>query len=179
MTKNFLGQKPRYPESVFLAPGVQIMGEIEIGENSSLWPNVVARADMEKITIGSGTNIQDNSTLHNDFDTPLIIGSNVTVGHSAILHGCQVADNCLIGMSATIMNNARIGEYSIIGAGALIPEDTEIPPGSLVVGLPGKVIRETNAEERQKIEESAETYQKMARQHQKFHRNNRDSPQNK
>ena len=179
MTKNFLGQKPCFPESVFLAPGVQIMGEIEIGENSSLWPNVVARADMEKITIGSGTNIQDNSTLHNDFDTPLVIGSKVTVGHSAILHGCRIADNCLIGMSATIMNNARIGEFSIIGAGALIPEDTEIPPGSLVVGLPGKIIRETNAEERQKIKESAETYKELARQHQDFQQNNRDFQQNK
>ncbi len=167
MQNKFLQKEPQYPKSVYIAPGVRLIGSVEIGENSSLWPNVVARADMDIIKIGAKTNIQDNSTLHNDFSTPLIIGNNVTVGHSAVLHGCNISDNCLIGMGATILNNAKIGEYSIIGAGALVPEDTEIPPGSLVIGLPGKVVRETSSAEKEKIKKSADHYYQLACQHQK------------
>ncbi len=157
--------EPEINESAYIAPGVRLIGDIKIGANCSIWPNVVGRGDMNKIIVGDGTNIQDNSTLHVDFNQPLIVGKNVTVGHSAILHGCKIEDKCLIGMGATILNNAKIGSGSIIGANALIPEGKEIPPNSLVVGLPGKIIRETTEEERKKIKESAKTYINLGKAH--------------
>ncbi|MBF8435991.1 gamma carbonic anhydrase family protein [Halanaerobiaceae bacterium Z-7014] len=163
--------EPEIDESAYIAPGVRLIGNIKIGADCNIWPNVVGRGDMDKIIIGSGTNIQDNSTLHVDFDQPLIVGENVTVGHSAILHGCEIEDECLIGMGATILNDAKIGSGSIIGANALIPEGKEIPPNSLVVGLPGKIIRETTEEERKKIKESAKTYINLGREHKKSQKN--------
>lgn len=158
---------PDVDETAYIAPGVKLLGQVKINKGCNIWPNVVARGDMNKIVIGAGTNIQDNSTLHVDDEQPLLIGENVTVGHAAVLHGCNIEDECLIGMGATILNDAKIGTGSIIGAGALIPEGKEIPPNSLVIGLPGKVVRETTAEEREEISESAQTYMELAREHKK------------
>lgn len=126
-------------ETVFVAPGAVVVGDVVIGQNSSLWYGVVIRGDVERITIGRNTNIQDNCVLHSDPSIPCSIGDRVTVGHAAIVHGADVQDDVLIGMRALIMNRAVIGKGSVIAAGAVVTENTIIPPGSLVVGMPAKV----------------------------------------
>ncbi len=161
----YKNQSPSEGKNVFIAPGAKLIGNVKLGDNVSLWYNVVARADIAGIEIGDNTNIQDNSTLHCDHEIPLKIGANVTVGHGSILHGCHIEDNCLIGMGATILNNAHIGTGSIIGAGALIPEGKDIPPNSLVMGMPGEVIRETTQEERKNMEEWAWEYNELGQEH--------------
>ena len=163
----YKNQSPSEGKNVFIAPGAKLIGNVKLGDNVSLWYNVVARADIAGIEIGDNTNIQDNSTLHCDHEIPLKIGANVTVGHGSILHGCHIEDNCLIGMGATILNNAHIGTGSIIGAGALIPEGKDIPPNSLVMGMPGEVIRETTQEERKNMEEWAWEYNELGQEHSK------------
>lgn len=163
----YKNQSPSEGKNVFIAPGAKLIGSVKLGDNVSLWYNVVARADIAGIEIGDNTNIQDNSTLHCDHEIPLKIGANVTVGHGSILHGCHIEDNCLIGMGATILNNAHIGTGSIIGAGALIPEGKDIPPNSLVMGMPGEVIRETTQEERKNMEEWAWEYNELGQEHSK------------
>lgn len=165
MLHEYAGKKPEIAENVFIAPGSQIIGDVLIKEETSIWHNAVIRGDMDSIKIGPRTNIQENSTLHVDTGQPLIIGANITVGHGAILHGCTVEDNCLIGMGATILNGAIIGKGSIIGAGALVTEYKEIPPHSLVLGIPGKVVRQLTEEEIKKIQESADHYYQLAREY--------------
>ncbi len=165
MKYNYKKHSPAEGENVFIAPGAKIIGNVTLGDNVSIWYNVVARADVASITIGDSTNIQDNSTLHCDYEIPLKIGSKVTVGHSSILHGCTIKDNCLIGMGATILNDAHVGSGCIIGAGALIPEGKEIPPNSLVLGMPGEVIRETTPEERENITDWCQEYSKLGSEH--------------
>lgn len=165
MKYTYKNHSPNEGEDVFIAPGAKLIGNVKLGDNVSIWYNVVARADIAGITIGDNTNIQDNSTLHCDYDIPLEIGANVTVGHSSILHGCHIENNCLIGMGATILNNAHIGSGSIIGAGALIPEGKQIPPNSLVMGMPGEVVRETTREERENMEEWAQEYYELGQEH--------------
>jgi carbonic anhydrase/acetyltransferase-like protein (isoleucine patch superfamily) len=162
MFHQYNGNIPEVKANVFLAPGSQVIGDVFLAEGVSIWHNTVARGDMSYIRIGSRTNIQENSTLHVDVGQPLIIGSGVTVGHGAILHGCTVEDNCLIGMGAIVLNGAVIGKESIIGAGALVPENKEIPPRSLVLGVPGKVIRELKEEEIKKLKDSADHYYQLA-----------------
>ncbi len=156
------GNIPEIKANVFLAPGSQLIGDVFLAEGVSIWHNTVVRGDMSYIKIGSHTNIQENSTLHVDVGQPLIIGSGVTVGHGAILHGCTIENNCLIGMGAIILNGAVIGEETIIGAGALIPENKEIPPHSLVLGVPGKVIRELKEKELKQLKDSAQHYYELA-----------------
>lgn len=162
-------KKPQIDNSVFIAPGSQIMGEVTIKKNASIWYNAVLRGDIGPITIGEMTNIQENSSLHIDYGYPLILGNKITVGHGAILHGCTINENCLIGMGSTILNDVVIGKNSIVGAGALVTEGTEIPPESLVVGVPGKVIRKLKKEETEKITKSAEEYFQLAQEHKKTH----------
>ncbi len=128
-------------ESYFIADGAVVVGDVSLGKDSSIWYNAVVRGDMAPITIGEKTNIQDLSVVHVANDTPCIIGDRVSVGHRAILHGCTVCDDCLIGMGAIIMNGAVIGEGSIIGAGALVKENAVIPPKSLAVGVPARIVR--------------------------------------
>src|SRR5262245_21781071 len=124
--------------SVFLASGSIVLGDVQIGPDSSVWYQTVIRGDAERIRIGTATNIQDLSMVHADPGVPCLVGSRVTVGHRVILHGCVVEDDCLIGMGAIVLNRVKVGTGSIIGAGALVLEGTEIPPGSLAVGAPAK-----------------------------------------
>ena len=133
--------RPVIDPSVYIAPTATVIGKVTIGKSSSVWFNTVVRGDVDTITIGEETNIQDLTMLHVDAGEPLVIGNRVTVGHRCILHGCKIGNNCLVGMGATVMNGAVIGEGCVIAAGAVILENTEIPPYSLVAGIPGKVKR--------------------------------------
>ena len=166
MIQTFDGNKPEIKENVFIAEGSKIIGDVVIEKGASIWFNTIIRGDIDSIKVGQNTNIQENSTLHIDKGISLSIGDNVTIGHGSVLHGCTVEDNCIVGMGATILNNAVIGENTIIGAGALVPEGKEIPSGSLVLGVPGKVVRELKEDEKNEIKESADHYQKLARRYQ-------------
>ena len=126
--------------TAFIAQGAIVLGDVHLGKNASVWYNTVIRGDTAPILIGEETNIQDLSMIHTDPGLPCLVGNRVTVGHRAILHGCTVEDDCLIGMGAVLLNNVRVGHGSVIGAGALLLEGTDVPPGSLVVGFPGKVV---------------------------------------
>lgn len=161
MIKPFKGKMPTLHESVFVEESGQVIGDVTIGRDSSVWFGAVVRGDVHYITIGDRTNVQDNSVLHVTHDThPLIIGSEVTIGHSVTLHGCTIRDRCLIGMGAIILDGAVVEENSIIGAGAVVLEGMVVPAGSLVAGVPGKVKRETKGGERAGIVESAGNYVK-------------------
>lgn len=127
---------------VFIAPGAYVLGEVELGDNVSIWYNAVIRADHDKIEIGDRTNIQDGVIMHVDQGAPITIGSDNVIGHHAIIHGCTIGNNNLIGMGATIMNHAKVGSCCVIGANTLITENMEIPDYSMVVGVPGKVIKQ-------------------------------------
>lgn len=137
------GLAPQVPASghYFIAPGAQVIGDVQMAENSSIWFNAVLRADNEPIILGEGSNIQDGCVCHVDPGFPLTIGANVTVGHMALLHGCTIGEGSLVGMGAVILNGAKIGKDCLIGANALITEGKEIPDRSLVMGQPGKIIR--------------------------------------
>jgi carbonic anhydrase/acetyltransferase-like protein (isoleucine patch superfamily) len=133
--------QPELGEGVFIAPGAHVIGQVEVGARSSIWFNAVVRGDMDKVTIGEESNLQDNVTVHVDEGVPTIIGSRVTVGHNVVLHGCTVEDGVLVGMGSVILNGAVIGRDSLVGAGSLITPGTIIPPRSLVLGSPGRVTR--------------------------------------
>jgi carbonic anhydrase/acetyltransferase-like protein (isoleucine patch superfamily) len=156
-----------HPEKIdptaFIAPGATVVGNVTIGSKASLWFGTVVRGDVEAITIGQQTNIQDGSVVHADAGEPCVIGARVTIGHGAIVHAAVVEDDVLIGMRAVVLNGARIGRGSIIAAGALIPPGTVVPPQSLVMGIPGKVARPTNADDAVMIRNSAEHYCEYAR----------------
>ena len=155
------GKAPELPEDgdYWIAPGAQVIGDVTIGSGVGIWFGAVLRGDTELIKIGDGSNIQENTVVHTDPGFPLIVGRNVTVGHRAMLHGCVIGDNSLIGMGATLLNGARIGANCLIGAGALITEGKVIPDGSLVMGSPGKVVRELDGASIEKLAWSAKHYQ--------------------
>jgi carbonic anhydrase/acetyltransferase-like protein (isoleucine patch superfamily) len=142
----------------WIADSAKVIGDIHLKNDCSIWFGAVLRGDIEKITIGEGTNVQDNSVVHTDDGCECIVGSGVTVGHMVILHGCSIKDDSLIGMGATILNNAKIGKNCIIGANSLITENKEIPDRSLVMGSPGKIIREVTDQEIEAIKENARRY---------------------
>jgi carbonic anhydrase/acetyltransferase-like protein (isoleucine patch superfamily) len=146
----------------FVAHNATVIGSVKLMERSSIWFNVVIRGDNELITIGPESNIQDGSVLHTDPGIPLTIGRGVTVGHKAMLHGCQIGDYSLIGINAVVLNGAKIGKHCLIGANTLIPEGMEIPDGSMVIGSPGKVRRELNDSQKKMLEFSAAHYVKNA-----------------
>ncbi|MFE7064991.1 gamma carbonic anhydrase family protein [Sutcliffiella sp. NPDC057660] len=158
MLYRYGGKEPNVDSSVFVAPGAHIIGDVTIGEESTVWFNAVLRGDEGPISIGKKCSIQDNVTAHLYEGFPLVIEDEVTVGHNAILHGCTVKKRCIIGMGATILDGAEIGEESIIGANTLIPSGKKIPPRSLVVGSPGKVIREITDKDVELIQLSIDTY---------------------
>lgn len=163
MIKNLKDKKPKINKDTFVAETADILGDVTIGEGSSIWYGTVIRGDMSYVKIGKFTNIQDNVTVHLDTNQPTEIGDYVTVGHNAIIHGCKVGDNCLIGMGAIILNGAEIGENCIIGAGTLVTKDSKIPPNSLVIGSPGKVLRQTTDEEIKTIKDNAVRYEVLWR----------------
>ncbi len=136
-----------------------MIGDVVVGERSSVWPNTTVRGDVHYIRIGDETNVQDNCCLHVQRDEfPLILGNRVTVAHSVTLHGCVIEDECLIGMGAVVLNGARVGTGSIVAAGALVTEGMQVPPGSVVMGMPGKVRREATPEDRSRIQRHAYSY---------------------
>ena len=130
--------------SVFIARGAIVLGDVDLGKDVSIWYNAVIRGDTDKISIGDQTNIQDLTMIHADPGIPCTVGNRVTVGHRVILHGCTIEDDCLIGMGAIVLNKVRVGRGSVIGAGAVLLEGTEVPAGSLVVGIPGRVVRQVD-----------------------------------
>ncbi len=148
--------------TVKIMPGVYLVGRVEMGEHSSAWYNAVLRGDREPITIGKYSNIQDNCVLHSTVGYPLELGDYVSVGHAAVLHGCKIGDNSLIGMNATLLNGSQIGENSIVGAGALVTQGKKFPPGSLILGMPSRAVKELEDHEQQKIRENALRYAKLA-----------------
>ena len=159
MIHSFKGQKPEIDASALVVDSAQIIGDVKIGEESSVWFNAIIRGDVNHIRVGKRTNIQDGCVLHVARKTlPLIIGDEVTVGHNVTLHACTIAAQCLIGMGAIVMDGAEIGEQSIVGAGSLVTPNTKIPPKSLVLGSPAKVKRELTEEEIRGIRESAANY---------------------
>lgn len=146
------------PDAAFIAPDAILVGKICIGPDASVWFGAVLRGDNEPIKIGAGSNVQDNAVLHTDPGFPLTVGKGCTIGHKAILHGCTIGDNALVGMGATVLNGARIGRNCLIGAGALITEGADIPEGSLVIGTPARVVRALDEDAINGLEASAARY---------------------
>lgn len=155
--------EPNIDPTAWIAPGCYVIGNVVVEENASVWFGCTLRGDNEEIRIGAGSNIQENSVLHTDMGYPLRIGPGCTIGHKAMLHGCTIGTNSLIGMGATVLNGAVIGKNCLIGAGALIPEGKSIPDGSLVMGMPGKVVRELTEEQIEGLKSSAVGYQLNAK----------------
>src|SRR5262245_1817175 len=137
----FLRRQPKLGTSVYLAKTAVVLGDVTLGDHSSVWYHGVLRGDINRIVVGHHTNVQDNSVLHVEHDLPCVVGNWVTIGHSAIVHACTVGDECLIGMGAVILDGAVVGEQSLVGARALVTRGTQIPPGSLVLGAPAKIVR--------------------------------------
>lgn len=159
------GHSPVLEDSSFVAAGGRVIGAVSLGAESSVWYNAVLRADGNTITVGAGSNLQDNVAVHVDTDFPVTIGENVSVGHNAVVHGCTIGDASLIGMGAVILNGARIGSGCLVAGGAVVLEGTEVPDGSLVAGVPAKVRRELTAEERQGLLRNADAYREHIRVH--------------
>ena len=158
MIYDFEKNTPQIHPDSWVASNAVIIGKVTLEKNSNIWFNSVIRGDVEPITIGEGSNVQDGSVIHTDPGCPAIIGKNVTIGHLVMLHGCIIEDDCLIGIGATILNKAKIGKNSIIGANALVTENKVIPERSLVLGSPGKVVRQVSEEEIKSIKENADHY---------------------
>ncbi len=138
---------PKIHPSAYISPEATIIGAVTLGEDVTVWPGAVIRADDEPISVGNGSNVQEGAVLHIDFGYPAIVGENVTIGHQAMIHGCKIGNGCLIGMQAIVLTGAVIGENTLVGAGALVTEGKEIPARSLAVGMPAKVIRELSEEQ--------------------------------
>ena len=147
---------------LFVAPNATLIGDVTLTANVSIWFSTVVRADKDRIIIGEGSNVQDNCVVHTSKGHPVIIGSNVSVGHGAILHGCTLCDQVLVGMGAIVLNGAKVGSGSLIGAGAVVTEGTDIPEGSVVVGVPGKVIKQVTDAQKDSILTNARSYVQLA-----------------
>jgi carbonic anhydrase/acetyltransferase-like protein (isoleucine patch superfamily) len=152
-----------FDPTAFIAPGAVVVGDVTLGAHASVWFNTVVRGDTAPVTVGEGSNLQDNSVVHVDEGQPAVIGARVTVGHRAVVHGCVIGDECLVGMGSIILSGARLGEGSLIGAGALVLEGQVIPPGSLVLGAPGKVVGQVSAAQREGMRGGAAHYRALAR----------------
>lgn len=154
---------PRIAASAWVAESAQVMGNVELAQDVSIWFGAVLRGDNEPLRIGRGTNIQDGSVLHSDHDKPLDIGADVTVGHMVMLHGCTIGDESLIGIGAVVLNGARIGRNCLVGAGALVTEGKEFPDGSMIIGSPAKAVRDLTPEQIEGLRRSARGYVDNAR----------------
>lgn len=156
-------------DSTFIAPNATIIGKVELGNETSVWFGAVLRGDTDLISVGDRTNIQDNAVLHADPGSPCIIGADCVVGHSAIVHGAKLSHHVLVGMHATILNDVEIGEYSIIGANALVPQGMKIPPYSMVLGIPAKIVKTLGPEIGQKIDENVTEYVTRGKVYKQFY----------
>ncbi|WP_330243749.1 MULTISPECIES: gamma carbonic anhydrase family protein [unclassified Streptomyces] len=163
------GHEPDIDVAAFAAPTSVVIGEVTMAAGSSAWYQAVLRADCAPITIGADSNIQDNCSVHADPGFPVTVGERVSVGHNAVLHGCTVEDDVLVGMGATVLNGAHIGAGSLIAAQALVPQEMQVPPGSLVAGVPAKVKRELTEEELEGIKFNAVGYVELAKAHRQAH----------
>ena len=149
----------------YVAPGAQLIGSVRLGEGASVWFNAVLRADDDRIEIGDGSNVQDGTIIHCDHEQPTLVGRNVTIGHRVLLHGCTVEDDSLIGNGAMLLDGVRVGAGCLVGAGSMITPGKEIPPGSVVLGSPGRVVREVGEKERALIARGARSYQERIRRY--------------
>lgn len=161
----FEGDDPVVADGAWVAPGAVLVGRVELGDGASVWYGAVIRADLERIVIGPGTNVQDGAVLHADPGLPTVVGAGVSIGHGAVVHGCVVEDDCLIGMRTAVLNGARIGAGSLVAAGAVVLEGTEIPPRSLVAGVPAKVRRGVTDEEYAGLLANGRSYRGLADRH--------------
>lgn len=154
----FLKKKPVIDKSAYVAKSAELIGAVTVGANASIWPKCVLRADINFIEVGEGSNVQDGTIIHLADDYPVKIGKKVTIGHQAMIHACTIEDGCLIGMNATILDGAVIGHHSIVGAKALVTNKMIIPPGSVVMGIPGKVVKQLSEKEQKNLEHWADKY---------------------
>ena len=165
MKRAFDGHEPDVADGAWVAPNATIVGRVTIAANASVFFGAVLRGDVNSISLGDGSNIQDNVAVHCDDDKPTVIGRGVSVGHAAVVHGCTIGDDCLIGMNATVLSGAVIGDGSLVAAGSVVLEGTVIPPRSLVAGVPGKVRRELTDDEVDAIRRNAIHYRELSAQH--------------
>jgi gamma-carbonic anhydrase len=165
MIRSFRGTNPRIAASAYVDRGAYVIGDVEIGERSSVWPAAVLRGDIEPIRVGADTNIQDGTVIHTDKGFPTTIGDRVSVGHSVVLHGCTVEEDSLIGMGALVLNGARIGRGAVVAAGSLVPEGMEVAPDMLVMGTPAKPRRSVSAEEKARFQKGIGGYVERGRQY--------------
>ncbi len=159
------GMRPEIADNAWVAPDANLIGKVVLEETASVWFGSTLRGDNEEIRVGAGSNVQENVVCHTDMGFPLVIGAGCTIGHKVMLHGCTIGENSLIGMGATILNGAKIGRNCLIGAGALVTEGKEIPDGSLVMGMPGKVVRQLDEAAIEGLRQSAKHYQDNARRY--------------
>lgn len=158
MIRGYEGVRPKLGVRAWVDVSAQVIGDVELGDDASVWMNTVIRGDVNRIRVGARTNVQDNCVLHVTSVHPTVLEDEVTVGHSVTLHGCTIRRRCLVGIGAIVLNGAVVGEESIVAAGALVPEGMEVPPGSVVMGSPAKVRRSVKDEEREELERYAENY---------------------
>lgn len=163
MLHSFKGIRPQIGENVYIAPGAHVIGKATLGPEVSIWFNTVLRADTDAITVGAGSNLQDNTVVHCDPGLPVVIGTDVTIGHGCIIHSCVIGDGTLIGMGTTILNGAKIGPGCVVGAGSLVTEGKEFPAGSVIMGRPAQVVREVGEKEQAMIRRGAEHYRRNAK----------------
>ena len=163
---DFEGINPKINKNTYISESVDIIGNVEIDENANIWFGTRLRGDMNKIVIGANTNIQENSVVHVDVNSPCIIGKDVTIGHGAIIHGCTISDNVLVGMGS-ILNNAKIGKNTIIGAGSLVTQGKSFKDGVLILGNPAKIVRELTDDEIKSIKSSADNYVSLSKRYKK------------
>ena len=160
-----LGDRKPRSKALFVAPDAAVIGDVELGEDSSVWYGAVLRGDTEPIRIGARSNIQDGTVVHTDEGFPTAVAEDVTVGHNVVLHGCTIGPGCTIGMGAILLNGSRVGANSLVAAGALLPEGREYPSDSLIMGVPARAVRELTGDERARVAEGSEVYQQRAREH--------------
>ncbi|KRV49804.1 anhydrase [Wenjunlia vitaminophila] len=159
------GRAPVVHPEAFVAPTAVVLGAVRLEARANIWYHAVLRGDAESITVGADSNVQDNCTIHADLGFPAVLGERITVGHNAVLHGCVIEDDVLVGMGARVLNGARVGAGSLIAAGAVVLPGTEVPPGSLVAGVPGRVRRQLTEDERATIKANADGYLLLAEAH--------------
>lgn len=157
--------RPEIPKSAYVAPAALVIGNVRMEESASIWPSAVVRGDNDAITIGRRSNVQDGAALHVDRGHPLRIGEDVTIGHGAVVHGCTIGDNSLVGINATVLNDVRIGKYCIVGAGSVVPEGKKFPDRSLIIGIPAKIARQVTDAEIEWILWNAKDYADRAQQY--------------